>query len=267
MTEIKGRRGPWSQADKDFIESNYDKLTPEEIAMHLERDPKAIKKYLKDNQLINYHTEQTRFNLQKSIHWQSLKGQFEPNELDIIVYHWNETIKQFKDDVLHTEELQIIDMVKLEALMNRLLTDEHQTKKRIQHLEETLDQEQSKDKELRDVDVIRNCRNQIVALYNAISDIGKQYKDYMKEKAAILNKIKGTRDQRIKEIENSKETLTGWVKALVNRPELRERMGRDMEKMRLAMEVEFERLSDYHTYLDGEVDQPFLTPENTKGGE
>ena len=34
-----------------------------------------------------------------------------------------------------------------------------------------------------------------------------------------------------------------------------------MEKMRLAMENEKERLSEYTTYEDGAVDRPFLTPE------
>jgi len=37
-----------------------------------------------------------------------------------------------------------------------------------------------------------------------------------------------------------------------------------MEKMRLAMEKEKERLSEYNQYEDGAVDQPFLTPETVK---
>ena len=37
-----------------------------------------------------------------------------------------------------------------------------------------------------------------------------------------------------------------------------------MEKMRLAMEKEKGRLSDYHKYEDGLIDQPFLTPETVK---
>ena len=41
----------------------------------------------------------------------------------------------------------------------------------------------------------------------------------------------------------------------------RSQIGIDMEKMRLAMEKEKERLSEYHNYEDGAVDQPFLTPE------
>ena len=37
-----------------------------------------------------------------------------------------------------------------------------------------------------------------------------------------------------------------------------------MEKMRLAVENEKERLSEYSDYNDGQVDQPFLTPETLK---
>jgi hypothetical protein len=35
----------------------------------------------------------------------------------------------------------------------------------------------------------------------------------------------------------------------------------DMEKMRLAISHETERLSDYFKYEDGSVDQPLLTPD------
>ena len=37
-----------------------------------------------------------------------------------------------------------------------------------------------------------------------------------------------------------------------------------MEKMKLAMKKEEERLAEYHQYEDGTVDQPFLTPDTVK---
>lgn len=39
------------------------------------------------------------------------------------------------------------------------------------------------------------------------------------------------------------------------------RYGIEMEKMRLAMNKERERLSALHKYDDGQIDQPFLTPD------
>ena len=47
-------------------------------------------------------------------------------------------------------------------------------------------------------------------------------------------------------------------------PEQSAEYGREMEMMRLAMEKEGERLSQFHKYTDDMVDQPFLTPETVK---
>jgi hypothetical protein len=44
-------------------------------------------------------------------------------------------------------------------------------------------------------------------------------------------------------------------------PMFRNKIGLDMEKMRLAHLKEKERLSEFMKYEDGIVDQPFLTPE------
>jgi hypothetical protein len=77
----------------------------------------------------------------------------------------------------------------------------------------------------------------------------------------MLKDLKGTREQRIKAIEDSKQTFASLVKQIATDSEFRSRIGLDMEKMRLAAEKEKERLSEYHEYEDGTVDQPFLTPE------
>ena len=48
---------------------------------------------------------------------------------------------------------------------------------------------------------------------------------------------------------------------MVNK-ELSDTIGFEMEKMRLAMESEKAKLSEYHEYEDKQVDQPFLTPDS-----
>ena len=40
--------------------------------------------------------------------------------------------------------------------------------------------------------------------------------------------------------------------------------GIEMEKMRMAMEKERDRLANLHQYEDGQIDQPFLTPDTVK---
>ena len=77
----------------------------------------------------------------------------------------------------------------------------------------------------------------------------------------MLAALKGTREQRIKRIEDSKETIVGWMRNLLLHPEERMKIGIDMEKMRLAADAECERLSEWHKYEDETLDQPFMTPE------
>ena len=76
--------------------------------------------------------------------------------------------------------------------------------------------------------------------------------------------MKGTREQRIKRLEDSKQSFTSWIAHLMQNPEILKSYGIEMEKMRLAMIKEKERLSEFHTYEDGQIDQPFLTPETIK---
>ena len=62
-------------------------------------------------------------------------------------------------------------------------------------------------------------------------------------------------------MEDSKQTFIGWVKEIANNVEFRNQLSVDMEKMRIAVQKEAKKLSEYHTYGDGMVDQPFLTAE------
>ena len=44
--------------------------------------------------------------------------------------------------------------------------------------------------------------------------------------------------------------------------EIRENEGRQLEIIKLATAKSYNKLSQYHTYQDGTVDIPFLTPES-----
>jgi hypothetical protein len=106
-----------------------------------------------------------------------------------------------------------------------------------------------------------NLERQIAILRASQETLSKDYKDLQARKGAMLKDLKGTREQRIKAIEDSKQTFAALVKQIATDETFRTQIGVDMEKMRIAMEKEKERLSEYHTYRDGVVDQPFLTPE------
>jgi hypothetical protein len=121
--------------------------------------------------------------------------------------------------------------------------------------------EESVSVELRDHQRIEVYQSTLAQLQSSRDSSSKEYRDMAARKEKMFHGLKSTREQRISEVENSKENMVGWIKLLIKQPELRRKLGLDMEKMRLATKIEYQRLSAYHTYQDGEVDQPILTSE------
>ena len=80
----------------------------------------------------------------------------------------------------------------------------------------------------------------------------------------MIKDLKGTREQRIKAIEDSKVTFAALIKKIILDGDFRHETGVEMEKMRLAMDIERDRLSQAHVYEDGITDQPFLTSETVE---
>lgn len=269
MTTQKNKAGPWSKKEKAFIRDNAESMSPEEIAKEIKRNPNAVEDYMRANSLISSKKKldansKIEYDIKSTPHWKELQKQFSQDELESFLYHWNNVIKQFRDDVLHTEELQIIDMIKLELLMNRLLSSEKSIKEKISGLEFEISSIKSSGLDTMtdlDKEEVFNIERQISALYSSLESISKEYLENLKEKIKILDKLKATREQRIKEIQSGKETMAGWIRQLISNPDLGKKIGRQMEKMRLAAEVEVERLGEYFTYADGTIDRPLLTPE------
>jgi hypothetical protein len=94
--------------------------------------------------------------------------------------------------------------------------------------------------------------------------LNKDYRDMQDKKNKMYDILKATRNSRVKRYEDMKESMTGWIQEMLRDADMRERLGIDMEKMRLAADKELARLSEYHKYEDGEVDQPILNCDTIK---
>ena len=261
------KKGRFTKTEQEFIKNNHRELSNLEIATRLDRDPISIQSYVKEkigNSTLDDREIEALHDLQSRPFWKDLQKQFSEEELQSLLYHWSRIITQFRDDVLPTEELQIIDAIKLEILMNRALIGQQTNMSGIREYEEQVTIEKSKDLEVQDKDHIYNLERQVAVCRAAQDSLTREYKDLQTKKASMLKDLKATREQRIKRLEDSKQTFIGWVRNLMSNPEARRQMGNDMEKMRFAMEVEKERLSEYHQYEDGKIDQPFLTPDTVK---
>ena len=261
------KKGRFSKTEQEFIRENHKKMSTLEIATHLDRDPISIESYVNEkigNTTLDDREIEALHDLQNRPFWKDLQKQFSEEELQSLLYHWGRIITQFRDDVLPTEELQIIDAIKLEILMNRALIGQQTNMKSIDKYEELVTDEKGKALEIQDKDYIFILERQIAVCRAAQESLTREYKDLQTKKAAMLKDLKATREQRIKRLEDSKQTFIGWVRNLMSNPEVRQEIGTEMEKMRLATNKEAERLSEYHKYEDGMLDQPFLTPDSVK---
>ena len=266
MSELK--KGRFSVSEMGFIKSSVDKLTVDQISQKLSRDPISVKAWIEQNvgfsraekKEVEVHQE-----LKGKPYYRELMKQFDEEELQMFEFHFKKMWAQFKDDVFHTEEMQIIDTIKLEILMNRILKGQQDTISKISKIEESLLQEKKIDKDNQDRDLIINLERQIAVLRSSQETLSRDYKDLQTRKATMLKDLKGTREQRIKAIEDSKETFASLLTKLTTNVDFRRTVGIDMEKMRLAAEKERERLYQEIVYEDNNVDRPLLNSESILG--
>tara|TARA_R110000744_G_scaffold102116_3_gene196467 strand:- start:2793 stop:3587 length:795 start_codon:yes stop_codon:yes gene_type:complete len=262
------KRGRFSVEEVQFIEQNCEALSPQAIADELDRDVSSITRWIEENvgfSAVQKREVEAHQELKRKPYWRELIKQFSESELEMFQFHFKKMWAQFKDDVFHTEEIQIVDTIKLEILMNRILTGQQESMHQIEGVQSLILVEKQLDKEDQDRDHISSLERQISMLRAAQETLSKDYKDLQGRKATMLKDLKGTREQRIKQIEDSKLTFASLVKQISSDPTFRTQIGLDMEKMRLATEAEKERLSEYMKYEDGIVDQPFLSSDTVKG--
>ncbi len=262
------KTGRMSKSEWHFIEKNADRMSPEAIAEALDRDIDPILKHLQKigksgNNQKNLQI-QAEYDIKSRPYWKELKLQFNEEELDLFLYHWKQIIAQFRKDVMATEELQIVDLIKFEVLMNRALREQQESMQRVRTLQAEADLEKARDSDQQDKEMIYNIERQIASFRAAKESLSREFKDLQTKKAGLYKDLKATREQRIQKLENNKQTLSSLVNKILRDPEFYEQEGKELEKMRLAMEQEKERLADYHEYADGTVDQPFLTPDTIK---
>lgn len=256
--------GRVTKEEEEFILANIEAKTLDELSSELNRDVKTLQKILKrisisDNSTIAATAQQVK----TRPYWSELEKQFSSDELELFVQHWHNIVYQFKNDTLYTEELQIVEVIKLEILSNRILTDQQKVRQSIDKVDKEIAKERRDDGSSVDSrNKITLLETKMTQLYIALNQYMSDYEGTLKHKKDMMKEIKGSREQRIKQLESSKESFAGWFRNLMLNPEERRNLGMWMEKMRLATDCEVERLYEYHQYENKEFDRPFLTPES-----
>lgn len=267
------KKGRISKQEESYIKDNLNNPV-DKLAKELNRTPESVAEFIKRKVargdfeppywLEDNDHDTAHYNLMSRPYWDELRQQFTSDELELFKYHWVRIISQFKDDVIPTEELQVVDLIKIDILMNRALKGNKANIEQISTLENLIRLERQRDPDQIDKEAIFNMERQAASLKAAQESLNKDYRELQAKKNSMLKDMKATREQRIKRLEDSKQNFTSWMAHLMDNPQIATEYGLEMEKMRLAMEKEKEKLAAYHKYTDGGVDQPFLTPDTVQ---
>jgi hypothetical protein len=267
MKESKMKRGKFSDEDLNFIKNNSDEKTVEEIAKYLDRNPKTVKRVMDGMNVVTTEMtleEKDEVSLRKKLinkdYWQEIEKQFTENEIDYFISIWIQLIKQFREDVLPTEELQIKQLITTEILMNRCMVERKRSLEDIERLTDTINQEYAVTPEHRDTNMLLNLEQQLALARGTQTTHTNEYTKLSKEYKDVAKDLKATRDQRLKRIEDGKTSWIGLIRMLEDE-QAREREGHEMEVLGFAADKAREALSEYHSYEDGKLDMPILTPD------
>lgn len=261
---MKLKRGRISKTEQEYIRANYDTMTVEAIAEHLRRSEDFVRQQIAALPTVKQTIEQGDWvsRLHASSFWAEIRKGLMGSEVGYFEKAWAAYMDQFGSatDILATDELMIKDLVMLDIFSQRAITEQANTLRRIDELEKAIEKEESLDDESRNQMQLANWRTQVNSLYAAKAAISKQHLDYQQRKDAKLRDLKGSREQRFKQIEESRRNIFELIKELDNRNK-RVEEGRLAEKVKVAAERIRDDWNEYHEYEDGEVDKPFLTPE------
>jgi len=262
------KRGQLGLEEEKFIRDNIGLLSIEQIAYQLNRTVKPVERYISEAK-IGLKTPDEQENdktLRQKLHaktfWTEIERQFDKDsgELDYFEDTWIGLVKQFREDVLPAEELQIKQFITIDILINRSMKERKRHIADTEKLQTEVDREYQLDEELRDGPKLANLETQLSFARNSIANYTNEYTKLLNEQQKISKDLKATREQRIKRIEDGKSSWIGLIRMLEDE-EIREKQGREMEIMAMAVEKNKQLLSEYHQYADDGVDMPLLTPE------
>jgi hypothetical protein len=250
----------------DFVKDNK---TAREIAPILKRAVAQIEAYIlkfygiSDEGPSQVGAEFLR-HLRKSEHWKFLQQHYTKEELNYYETLYGKVMAQFHEDILPTEELQVLQALDAVILVNRHKKSRKSVEDRLTELNTLIEinKIEAEDNEALQEKIL-SWESQRQLLFSQANARTKDFTELTKKFDETIGKLKGTREQRIKNVESSRQSWTSLIKTLQDR-KVREKEGRHMEMFRMATDKAEAGLREPHKYENGEVDQPLLSSEDVR---
>lgn len=264
------KEGRLSNEDRKFIVDNYEILTVEEISKELRRSPDTIRKhideYLRGQQAAGEITKVVVNDIKLQAFFPELMEQYSKRELQVIEFHWNSLIQQFREDVLHTEKMQILQfgetMVDISRIKKReKAAEEHITKLevRLAEFHEIPKDERQPNWEMK----VSAIDRQLADLRNTSRPVTEEKNKLIKQANDLLTALKATRNQRVNVATDARMDFVSLLKVLADE-KFRAGAVRHNHLMQLSAQLVRLKLYGDHHYIDGSYDKPILNSESVK---
>ena len=257
------KRGKLSNGEMDYIRQNCFDLSIEEIAEKLNRTTAPVQRFIDKENLkardLTDH-EYMLIHLRERYYYKELQKQFNDAEIIFFEHQWIDYFKQFSEDVTHTEEMQILEVIRTEILINRGMEDRQEVVSNIERLNRLIDDEMDKPDGIQNPQAIVSFQTQLGALMASKSAYINEHEKLLTKKERLLKDLKGTREQRKRRSEDAKTNFSSWLRQLDDE-EVRKREEHNMEVNRIAADKALKKMAEYHTFEDGLVDQPFINAD------
>lgn len=264
------KRGQLSLDEEQFIRENVQKLSLEQIADQLNRNTSPIQRYIDEQNLYVSSEEKNDYELiRRKLHsknfWTEIQRQFDEDSGELKYFEdvWINLVKQFREDVLPAEELQIKQFITIDILINRSMKERKRHISETEKLQKLVDKEYERPETERDIPKLANLETQLNFARNSIASYTNEYTKLLNEQQKISKDLKATREQRIKRIEDGKSSWVGLIRMLEDE-DVREKEGREIEILSMATDKAKNKLYEYHSYADGMLDSPILNAESVK---
>lgn len=280
------RRGRLSAKDEAYILDQAGRVSVEKIAQDIGRTPDMVERFIRKKQRFMRKQKQVvtnpafpanpattpvelfdiRQELRDSHRWSRMKQELTTEEIKYFEEEYVKLYAQFKNEVLPSEESQIFDAIKLDLLKSRNLIERKRAREEISRLEELMKKfyrEFGDDPMLWDDNQEKKAlglETQLNVVRTAEQNKTTEFVKFQEHHNRLMENLKATRAQRVKEVESGKVSFMGLIKRM-QEEQYAEFEGRMTGLMRLSADNEYNRLGQEHVYDDGQVDRPILSAD------
>lgn len=249
-------------ADKKFIDINYPNEKIGVIAANIGKPEKSVRDYIESKSFkvsAPSVASKKKISLRDTSEWVFITEQYSKKEQVYFDAKYTEYTDQLDYDMEPTERKQLIQMIEFDIFIQR---NKIARKKLIDRIEAVNDR-------LRralinaDLDEEQRAKDELANLNSGMSGSNNELVNYQAAHDKLMQFLDGTRMQRLK---NSASTKINWVDTILqwHDKKHREQEAKINSMMRMAAKKELNRLSEYHEYKDGILDQPVLNSETVK---